>query len=233
MYRKMHSYKIIEIILIPVSIFALGAVLSHSINKQQTSLSKRLAERQEEILITQMVETYFQNTADILDRSSHDQIHSIILAKTRNLISGLKKQKQSEKIVEVLRFVSQAYPQILEADIFEQDPQSDPYFIDLSDIDFSDIEFAIMEIERAQLSGSNFSNGRIYNVACKECGLSGANFTNTDFMGVDFSDSDLTFSNFTGADIRHIHFGDADLSGATWTDGSKCHTGSIGKCSQL
>lgn len=179
-----------------------------------------------------MIETYYQNIVDILYRIPNGQTHSIILNKTRNIISDLKEQNRSEKIIEILRFISQEYPQILEADIFEQDPQSDPYFIDLSHTNFSGKEFEIMELEHVKLSWSDFSNSKMYNVVCKSCGLSGANFINTDFMLVDFSDSDLICANFTGADIRRIQFGNADLSGAIWTNGHKCHTGSIGKCIQ-
>jgi len=51
--------------------------------------------------------------------------------------------------------------------------------------------------------------------ACQKCDLSGAN---------------LSFANLSGANLSGANLSGAILDGATWTDGSTCENGSIGRC---
>jgi uncharacterized protein YjbI with pentapeptide repeats len=156
---------------------------------------------------------------------------SILIARTHSTINRLRELDRKAEIVNILRYVSETQPHILHGDVFEQDPQSAPYFVDLSNIDLSHTEFSIMKIAHARLWGANFTDATFYNFTCSNCGLSGASFRNAEFNLAVLDGSDITDADFRGAkNVQHVYLGNAILDRAKWTDGLLCKEGSIGEC---
>ena len=71
--------------------------------------------------------------------------------------------------------------------------------------------------------------------SCQECDLSGADLSDTDLSRADLSGADLSGAKLDdtvlyGSDLSGAKFDGADFSGTTWTDGTRCNEGSVGRC---
>ena len=75
---------------------------------------------------------------------------------------------------------------------------------------------------------------------CQDCDLTGADLHGAELSFANLFDANLTGANLAGAKLDRANLAGADLTEAqltsaklfkaTWTDGSKCKSGSIGKC---
>ncbi len=211
--------KTVEALLIPIALFATGVWIERGVTK-----------RQEDIAVTQLLNSFFDGTAQLVTARNVPNSDSVLIARTRSTINRLRELDRKVEIVNFLRYVSEAQPHIIHGDIFEQDSQSDPYFVDLSNIDLSNTKISIMETEHVRLWGANFTDATFYNFTCSECGLTGASFRNAEFSFAVLDGSDLTDADFRGANVKHVYFGNAILDRAKWTDGRLCKEGSIGEC---
>ena len=212
------ALKLLELFLIPLTLLLISI-----------SIQSGVSERQEDLIVTQMVDSYFEGVANHLIDSSESN-PSVVIARTRALFIRLKQLERQNEIVNVLRFISEVYPEILKGDVFEQDPQSDPYFVDLSGLQLQDTLIDIIETEDLRLWNANFDNSTFYNFSCIRCGFSGATFKNVDFTQVSLIDSDFTGSNFNGSNIEKVDIDGAIFDEAIWSDGRKCSEQSIGTC---
>ncbi len=211
--------KTVQVLLIPLALFAAGVWIERGVTK-----------RQEDIAVTQLVNSYYDGTAQLMASNNLPSSDSVLIARTRTTINRLRELERKAEIVAILRYISEAEPHILHGDVFEQDPQSEPYFVDLSNIDLSNTRISIMEIEYARLWGANFTHATFSNFTCSECGLAGASFRNAEFSSTVLDGFDLTNADFRGANVKHVYFGDAILDRAKWTDGRLCKESSIGEC---
>jgi hypothetical protein len=75
----------------------------------------------------------------------------------------------------------------------------------------------------AKLNKANLSGAKLTYAMLSEANLSGANLSNANM-----ENAQLMGANLTGAILTN-----ANLSWATWTDGSTCGEGSIGKCNKV
>jgi uncharacterized protein YjbI with pentapeptide repeats len=80
-------------------------------------------------------------------------------------------------------------------------------------------------LDRANLTNANLSGAIVTGASITQANLSNANLSGADLRGTDLRDSNLS-----GAVLSHANLGGTLLEGATWTDGSKCKEGSVGKC---
>ncbi len=60
--------------------------------------------------------------------------------------------------------------------------------------------------------------------------LSFANLFDANLTGANLAGAKLDRANLAGAELTEAQLTSAELFKATWTDGSKCKSGSIGKC---
>ena len=130
----------------------------------------------------------------------------------------------------VIRFISEVTPEILEGDVFEQDPQSDQYFIDFSGIELSNSLLEIIKIEGLRSWNANFNNSSFDNFSCTGCAFTGSSFENAEFINVAFDNCDLTGTNFFNSNIHNVDVDGSKFDGAIWSDGRICGENSIGKC---
>jgi uncharacterized protein YjbI with pentapeptide repeats len=212
------SLKLVELLLMPLVLLLISI-----------SIQSDISERQEDLIVAQMVDSYFERVAHHLTISSENS-SSVIIASTRALFMRLRQLERQNEIVNVLRFVSEVDPEILKGDVFEQDPQSDAYFVDLSGIQLSGISIDIIEAEGLRLSGATFDNSTFHHFSCTRCGFSGGTFKNVDFTQVSLVGSDFTGANFLGSNIDEVDLDGAIFDAAIWSDGRKCSEQSRGAC---
>lgn len=210
--------KISEILLIPLVLLLLGL-----------SIQSSVSERQEDLIVTQMVDNYFDGVAKYLVEPS-EFTSPVIIARTRALFVRLRQLHRQNEIVNVLRFISEVAPEILEGDVFEQDPQSEQCFIDLSGVQLENISIGIFEIKGLRIWAANFDNSSFYNFSCDECGFSNSTFKNVDFNSVSITNSDFTGANFLGSNIEGVEVEGSIFDGAIWSNGKVCSKKSVGKC---
>ena len=92
----------------------------------------------------------------------------------------------------------------------------------------------------ANLTGASLAHGDLSGANLSEAKLVGADLTGTDLSSAYLKRADLTDAklsdayfkgaNLTGAKLDGADLTGADFSGAIWTDGTKCHSNSYGKC---
>jgi uncharacterized protein YjbI with pentapeptide repeats len=210
--------KSLELLLIPLVLLLIGL-----------SIQKGISDRQEDLVVTQMVDNYFSGVANQLT-APMEISSSVIIARTRALFYRLRQLDRKNEIVNVLRFISEVSPEILKGDVFEQDPQSDRYFVDFSNIQLSGTSLEIIEVSDLRIWFSNFNYSYFDNFSCEGCGFTGSSFKNAEFNDVNFEGSDFSGANFTGSNIEDAYIKGANFEGATWSDGRKCGQKSIGKC---
>jgi uncharacterized protein YjbI with pentapeptide repeats len=88
--------------------------------------------------------------------------------------------------------------------------------------------YAYNEADVQKLSTTNSCQRcDLTNAPLSHWGLDYANLRGANLSGASLSGANLCYSCLAGANLRG-----ANLSGATWTDGSKCKDGSIGKCNK-
>tara|TARA_Y100001970_G_scaffold121171_2_gene150334 strand:- start:569 stop:2290 length:1722 start_codon:yes stop_codon:yes gene_type:complete len=82
--------------------------------------------------------------------------------------------------------------------------------------DFSEVDFRYKKIDlnRAQLSGANFSKAKLDRVELRGAHLEGANLSEASMYGVDLRRSILNNANLIGADLRDAKLKNASLFGA-------------------
>lgn len=96
------------------------------------------------------------------------------------------------------------------------------------------------ELSKAKLTGANLFRVTLASAKLVEASLVDANMLQADLTGADLSGADLTNArmnaaklidaNLTGAVLDGAKLNGTDLSNATWTDGRKCASGSLGRC---
>lgn len=79
--------------------------------------------------------------------------------------------------------------------------------------------------QSCDLSKANLSNLDMYGAD-----LAGVNLTGADLSNASFLDANLTGADLTNANVKGANFAGAKLSNATWIDGRKCKSPSIGTC---
>ena len=210
--------KLLELLLIPLILLLIGL-----------SIQIKISNRQENLVVTQMIDNYFLGVANQLNRSIEDS-SSVVIARTRAILYQLQQLNRKNEIINILRFISEVHPEILKGDVFEQDPQSERYFVDFSNVRLSEVSLGIIQISDLRIWFSNFDDSSFYNFACERCGFTGSSFKNAEFYDVNFEGSDFSGANFTGSNIKDAHIEGADFEGAIWSDGRKCGKYSIGKC---
>jgi len=85
-------------------------------------------------------------------------------------------------------------------------------------------------LSRANLSGINLSGADLGGVNLRGANLSGANLSGAKLGDAVLSDANLSSANLTGASLAGAYMFGTDFSRATWTDGTTCREGSLGKC---
>ena len=193
-------------------------------------LGSTQAEQQENMIVHQTVAAYFQSMVEVLNLQNAEERQTLILAHSRALLAQLQELHRGQEIIQLIRYLSEITPHVLRADLYEQDPQSEPYYLDFSYTDFSGTEVSSLQLNEAQFSGSTFKHAAISNFQCERCGFWKADFQNARLLSVDLSHSDLTGANFMGAELVDLLLDGAQLGGVTWTDGNICAAGSIGVC---
>ena len=168
--------------------------------------------------------------AEIHSLQNAEEKQSLILAQSRSLLAQLQEFHRGQEILQVIRYLSETVPHILQADLYEQDPQSEPYYLEFSYTNFSHTQVSSLQLNEAQFSGSTFENATITNFVCIHCGFWKANFQNARLLSVDFSHADLIGADFTGAELIDVSLNGAHLNGAIWTDERVCTRGSVGMC---
>lgn len=214
---KKLAVKTFELLLVPIVILIIGLYLQ-----------KGITERQEDLAVTQMVDNYFNGIAGHLNSENSES--PFILARTRALIYRLHQLERKEEIVNTLRFISEVTPEILRGDVFEQDPQSDPYFVDLSNIDLSKSDIEVIEAYDMRAWNSMFNGSSFHNFSCIGCGFNHSSFRNARFSYTNLEYSDFTGANLFGSNIEEAFIEGAIFDDAVWSDGRKCAKGSIGQC---
>ncbi len=211
-----YGTKLIEVLLIPSVLLILGVWLQGSIT-----------ERQEDLAVTQLVDNYFTN---FTNTSSAEESYSIAIARTRALFTRLQQLRRKDELINVLRFISEVDPVMLKGDVFEQDPQSDRYFVDLSGVELSSSNIDIIAVEGLRIWGADFDNTTFYNFECDGCGFANSTFRDAEFNDVSFVNSDLTAVDFEGSNVDSVDLDGAILDSAKWSDGRVCAKKSIGMC---
>lgn len=97
--------------------------------------------------------------------------------------------------------------------------------VDLSEGYFPKINLHRVNLEKANLVGTNFSGGFLHQANLKHANLTGANLSNTDLyktdlswanlMGADLTRADLSWANLKGANLLGADLSEADLRGNT------------------
>lgn len=91
------------------------------------------------------------------------------------------------------------------------------------------------DLARANLAGQDLAGARLARANLGEANLRGAHLTGADLSGAQLgdavlSDADLTEANLTRTILTGAYMINTNLTGATWTDGTVCKAGSVGKC---
>lgn len=206
-------------LLIPVTLTCVSLEFETSQNNGQQNTSD-----------SELFNHYADDLFQILSVEYTEITDSIIIAKSRSTLKVLKQNEQKDEIINMLRLLSEVAPHLLNGDVFEQDPQSEPYFIDFSRQDLSHSLINIIEMEQLRFWYSNFNQTHFYNFSCEQCSLSGSSFIKATFTEVSFAGSDLRSSDFTQSNIQSAYLEGALLGGATWSNGKLCTQDSIGSC---
>ncbi|MEU8079599.1 pentapeptide repeat-containing protein [Catellatospora citrea] len=97
-----------------------------------------------------------------------------------------------------------------------------------------------VEVSLARLTGLQWIDGSLRDVAFRECRMDLATFRFTAFKDVAFTDCNLTRADFTNADLRGASFTGCDLSGAQFAQAdcagarfTRCELGGIGSVTSL
>ena len=96
---------------------------------------------------------------------------------------------------------------------------------DLTGADLHGAELSFANLFDANLTGANLAGAKL-----DRANLGRANLFDANLTGANLAAADLTGANLTGADLTGAELTGAELFKATWADGSKCKSGSIGKC---
>jgi uncharacterized protein YjbI with pentapeptide repeats len=91
---------------------------------------------------------------------------------------------------------------------------------DLSNANLAGIDISYADLTSANLTGADLSKSTLYGA-----NLTGAILKNANLSGANLFEADLTKADMTGANITN-----ANVSDATWPNGKRCRTGSIGVC---
>jgi hypothetical protein len=210
--------KSLELLLIPLALLLFGLFIQ-----------KGISDRQEDLVVTQMVDNYFSGVTNQLTIPMEIS-SSVIIARTRALFHRLRQLDRKNEIVNVLRFISEVSPEILKGDVFEQDPQSNRYYVDFSNIQLSEVSLETIEVSGLRMWFANFNDSSFDNFSCEGCGFTGSSFKNVEFNDVNFEGSDFSGANFTDSNIEEAYIEEANFIDALWSDGKKCGQKSIGKC---
>ncbi len=244
------------IILIPLGVAAVSLILDTRIDKRQRQLSQELFERQERLVIAQMIDSYFQGVGEaMINQMDEGNRKRIIVARTTSLLNRLR--KPSDKAM-VVRFVSELQPGITSRPDRKLERSSQP-FVDLSNLDLRGSDLSFANLYRADLSGAqltgvnlmwaNLTQARLEGAILDQANLSGAqlggatmtraSLREARLRGTDFSNAKLTNSNLQGADMTEFSFDGitaavkltgTDFSRSVWVDGTRCRDNSIGRC---
>jgi len=133
-------HRVLEVLLVPLVLLLLGIWFEHDIKY-----------RQEDLAVTQIVDSYFNGIASNLVSAQVIMDNSVVIARSLALFMRLRQLNRKDEIINVLRFISEAKPELIDGDVFEQDLQSDRYFIDFSGVDLSDSDIEIMEIQNLRI----------------------------------------------------------------------------------
>ena len=82
----------------------------------------------------------------------------------------------------------------------------------------------------ASLSGADLSGADLHDAYLNGAFLLGANLSGANLSGAVVGSAYLAGANLSGANLTGTNLTGAILDGATWTDGSTCESGSVGKC---
>ncbi|WP_180961104.1 pentapeptide repeat-containing protein [Shewanella sp. GutCb] len=211
--------RMLEIVLVPFTLLGLSVWIEAEMSSWQ-----------EDIAVTQMVDSYFDGITDILSSEGAELSHYAAIARSRALFFRLQELERKEEMINVLRYLSEASPDILRGSPFEQDQQASQYYIDFSYSNLSSSDIQIMELEDMIFISSNFEQSSFYNFSCEACSFTASSFRNADFLMVSLAGSDLTDVDFTGSNIGEVDLEGAILDYAKWSDGRVCVKGSIGIC---
>jgi hypothetical protein len=85
-------------------------------------------------------------------------------------------------------------------------------------------------LDSAVLSGARLERARLERADLRYASLVDADLRSARLAGADLTGALLRGANLRGADITGAKFASADLGQATWVDGRRCATGSIGAC---
>ena len=107
----------------------------------------------------------------------------------------------------------------------------------LSGADLSGAKLNYARLSKANLSKAKLSKASLERSYLNGANLSGANLEGAYMYEVILNKADLRGANLSkaflvGATLNKANLKGAQLEGATWTDGTKCGKGSIGKCIQ-
>ena len=97
--------KLLELLLIPLILLLIGL-----------SIQIKISNRQENLVVTQMIDNYFLEVANQLNRSIEDS-SSVVIARTRAILYQLQQLNRKNEIINILRFISEVHPEILKGDV--------------------------------------------------------------------------------------------------------------------
>ncbi len=91
-------------------------------------------------------------------------------------------------------------------------------------------DFNRINLSGRDLAGVNLSKAHLGAANLRGANLSGANLSGAQLGDAVLSDANLTNVDLRGANLAGAYMFETNLSGATWTDGTICKAGSIGRC---
>ena len=92
---------------------------------------------------------------------------------------------------------------------------------------FSESSFVRANLYESNLQGANFEKSNF-----TSANLTRVNFIGSTLIEANFQNANLIEADLSSANISNANFDGANLNNATWTDGKKCGSDSIGKCNK-
>ena len=116
---------------------------------------------------------------------------------------------------------------------------------DLRGADLTNADFSNARLDHARLAKATLVNATFMDASLPAADLSNTDLTNADFtsarlsgallikanlVNASFMDAELTTVDLSGANLVNAEFMAAQLNDATWADGRRCASGSVGEC---
>ena len=244
------------IILIPIGVAAASLWVDTRIDERQRQAADELFQRQEELTVTQTIDSYFQGIG-MLVASRQDLVtrNRIIIARTNALLGRLTHPRDRALII---RFISELQLDLTKRPERMLERAAKP-FVDLSNLDLSQTDLSYINLHGANLNGANLRGANLLWANLRQASLRETLLDQSDLRGAELSGSNLTGASLRGAQIGGTSFiaadlGNADLrdaetsdfefeglvtatkfdnaklSNTIWFDGSTCVQGAIEKC---